>query len=158
MKNIEISDNNPGTPKRETTDNVYIFIGINIFIDDIITLSPYRITNARLTFDKGNCDSVVGSSTLYTRKGATAVYTGLMETTTTGTIPTATKNGYTFNGWYTASSGGTKILNANGSFTGSAVTNYTNANSWQTVANQTLFAQCTPNTYTATIEDRKSVV
>lgn len=29
-----------------------------------------------------------------------------------GTLPTATKTGYTFNGWYTAASGGTKITSA----------------------------------------------
>ena len=90
----------------------------------------YYINNATLTFDKGSCASTSGTTTLYTYKGATKVYTGIRETTTTGTIPTASKSGYTFQGWYTASSGGSKVLNANGTFSGTAVTNYTNANSW----------------------------
>ena len=47
---MEISDNNPGTPRKETMDNVNIFIGINIFIDDTITFNPYNTTNANTTF------------------------------------------------------------------------------------------------------------
>ena len=109
----------------------------------------FAINNAKLTFDKGSCDTTSGTTTLYTKKGATGVYTGV-QNTTAGTIPTASKTGYKFDGWYTASTGGSKVLNANGSFTGTAVTNYTNTNSWQTVANQTLYAQCSPNTYTVT--------
>ena len=114
------------------------------------TTLTYYINNAILTFDKGSCTSTSGTTTLYTYKGATKVYTGIRETTTTGTIPTASKSGYTFQGWYTASSGGSKVLNANGTFTGTAVTNYTNANSWQTVANQTLYAQCGRDSYSIT--------
>ena len=48
-------------------------------------------------------------------------------------LPTPTKTGYTFNGWYTAASGGTKIT-ADSKFT--------------TAGNQTLYAQWTPITYT----------
>lgn len=33
------------------------------------------------------------------------------------TLPTSTKTGYTFSGWYTASSGGTKVGNGNASYT-----------------------------------------
>ena len=107
-----------------------------------------KVTNATLTFNKGTCSSVSGTATLYTKTGANVVYTTLMGTTT-GTIPTGVKDGYQFDGWYTASSGGSKVLNANGSFTGSAVTNYTTASAWATVANQTLYARCnTANTYT----------
>jgi len=36
---------------------------------------------------------------------------------TSVTLPTPTRSGYTFNGWYTASSGGTKIGNAGASYT-----------------------------------------
>ena len=114
------------------------------------TTVTYYINNATLTFNKGTCDSITGSTTLYTRKNATAIYTGIRETTTTGTLPTASKTGYTFDGWYTASSGGSKVLNANGTFTGTAVANYTDANSWQVTANQTLYAQCTRDSYSIT--------
>ena len=52
-----------------------------------------------------------------------------------GTLPTPTRTGYTFNGWYTAKNGGTKI-------TSNSVVNIT--------ADQTLYAQWTPKTYTVT--------
>lgn len=54
---------------------------------------------------------------------------------TYGTLPTPTRTGYTFNGWFTAASGGTKIVDT---------TKVTTAN------NHTLYAQWTANTYTVT--------
>ncbi|MBE6688895.1 MAG: hypothetical protein E7588_06410 [Ruminococcaceae bacterium] len=54
---------------------------------------------------------------------------------TYGTLPTPTRTGYTFNGWYTSSSGGTQI-------TSNSIVN--------TSADHTLYAQWTPNTYTIT--------
>lgn len=54
---------------------------------------------------------------------------------TYGTLPTPTRNGYTFDGWYTAASGGTKIE----STTTVSIT-----------ANQTLYAHWKANTYTVT--------
>ncbi|MBR1839334.1 MAG: glycoside hydrolase family 88 protein, partial [Prevotella sp.] len=50
------------------------------------------------------------------------------------TLPTATKSGYTFNGWYTASTGGTLKGAANASYT--------------PTANETLYAQFTENSGT----------
>lgn len=52
---------------------------------------------------------------------------------TYGTLATCTRTGYTLKGWYTAASGGTKV-------TSSTTVNLT--------ANQTLYAQWTPITYT----------
>ncbi len=54
---------------------------------------------------------------------------------TYGTLPTPTQTGYTFNGWFTAASGGSPVTSA------STVT---------ITAAQTLYAQWTPNTYTVT--------
>ncbi len=51
-------------------------------------------------------------------------------------LPTPTRTGYTFNGWYTAASGGTKVT------TSTKVT---------ATANHTLYAQWTANQYTATL-------
>ena len=52
-----------------------------------------------------------------------------------GTLPTATRNSYTFDGWYTSENGGTKITeNTTVSLTG----------------NQTLYAHWTAKTYTIT--------
>ena len=53
------------------------------------------------------------------------------------TLPTATRTGYTFNGWFTAASGGTQVT---------ASTKVT------TASNHTLYAQWSANTYTVTFE------
>ena len=55
---------------------------------------------------------------------------------TYGDLPTPTKTGYTFNGWFTASSGGTQV---------------TSATTVKITATQTLYAQWTVNQYTVTI-------
>lgn len=47
---MEIKDNNPGTPKNVMIVNVNIFMGINIFNDEIITFNPYNKTKANITF------------------------------------------------------------------------------------------------------------
>ena len=60
---------------------------------------------------------------------------------TYGTLPTPTRNGYSFNGWYTASSGGTKR---------------TSSTTVTTTSNHTLYAQWTPNTYTITLDNRSA--
>ena len=53
-----------------------------------------------------------------------------------------TATGYTLQGYYSAPSGGTKVLNDDGSFAGSAVTDYITAGKWsRTGAAPTLFAQ-----------------
>ena len=52
------------------------------------------------------------------------------------TLPNATRTGYTFNGWYTAASGGTKVGNAGAQWTPTAAT--------------TLYAHWTVNSYTVT--------
>ena len=54
--------------------------------------------------------------------------------TSSVTLPSPTRTGYTFNGWYTAASGGTKVGDASGSYT--------------PTGNKTLYAQWTVNTYT----------
>lgn len=56
--------------------------------------------------------------------------------TTAITLPTPTRTGYTFNGWYTQSSGGTRVGGAGGKYTPSA--------------NITLFAQWTQSTWAIT--------
>ena len=54
-----------------------------------------------------------------------------------GDLPTPTRTGYTFNGWYTAASGGSKVT---------ASTTVT------TASNHTLYAHWTPKTYTVTFD------
>ena len=55
---------------------------------------------------------------------------------TYGTLPTPTRTGYTFNGWYTAKSGGTQI---------------TSSTTVSITAAQTLYARWTANQYTLTV-------
>jgi uncharacterized repeat protein (TIGR02543 family) len=53
-------------------------------------------------------------------------------------ITKPTRTGYTFNGYYDATSGGTQYYKADGS----------SARTWNKTSNSTLYAQWTPNTYT----------
>ena len=52
---------------------------------------------------------------------------------TYGTLPTPTRTGYTFSGWYTTSTGGTKKVASD---------------TYETIGNSTLYAHWTANTYT----------
>ena len=52
-----------------------------------------------------------------------------------------TAAGYELQGYYTASSGGTKVLNANGTFAGTDVTDYITSSKWSRSATTTLYAQ-----------------
>ncbi|MBQ6135055.1 MAG: InlB B-repeat-containing protein, partial [Bacilli bacterium] len=102
-----------------------------------------KVNNAKLTFNVSS-NGGSGGGTVYTKNGATGVYTGI-QNTTAGSIPTATKSGWTFNGWYDAASGGNKVLNSDGTFTGTAVSEYTTATAWAATADKTLYAQFSIN-------------
>ena len=110
----------------------------------------FNINNATITFKKGTCDTPTSNVNLYTRKNATGLYSGIRNSTA-ASAPSASKTGYTFQGWYSGDSGGSKVLNANGSLSGTAVSNYTSATAWITTANRVLHAECTANTYTLTL-------
>ncbi len=113
----------------------------NIVASSTESDAEVTINNAAITFDATtNGGTLSGDSTLYVRSGNANVYTELRGSTT-GSIPTASKSGFIFNGWYTANTGGSKVLNDNGSFTGTEVSGYTNASSWAATTNQTLYAQ-----------------
>ena len=62
---------------------------------------------------------------------------------TYGTLPTVTRAGYTFDGWFTEETSGTEV-------TSSTTANITDA--------QTLYAHWTANTYTVTLDPRKGSV
>ena len=62
---------------------------------------------------------------------------------TYGTLPSTSRTGYTFAGWYTAASGGSQITTS----TKVAIT-----------ANQTLYAHWTPKTFTVTLKDGSTTV
>ena len=57
------------------------------------------LKNAKITYNPGNCETITGTSPAYVNKSMTGVYTGATNTTA-GTMATASKSGYTFQGWY----------------------------------------------------------
>ena len=118
------------------------------------------LVNSRINFDATtNGGTLSGTSPVYVYYNGTATYSSRTGTTARA-IPTATKSGYNFTGWWTAASGGSKVINADGTLTGVAVSGWTNAsskwvktgtsNSASAAANQ-LYAQfeveCTTATY-----------
>ena len=111
------------------------------------------LTNPAITLNANSCGTIgTGTNPFYAKYGTTNIYT-TKTGSTAATFPTFTVNsGYTVSGWYTATSGGTKVLNADGSLTGTAVSGYTSASAWAATANKTLYAQCTANTYTIIYE------
>ena len=94
----------------------------SIVSDHIFVLFPMvvKIITYTVTFN-ANSGSVSPTSVSVTEGSST-------------TLPTPTRTGYDFNGWYTAASGGTKVGNAGASYS--------------PTANITLYAQWTPITYT----------
>ncbi len=105
--------------------------GTKITADTKVTITAtqtlyaqWKANNYTVTFNanEGSCSTPSKSVT----------YAG-----TYGTLPTPTRTGYTFTGWYTAKSGGTKIT---------ADTKVT------ITAAQTLYAQWKANTYTRTLD------
>ena len=108
------------------------------------SVSPASASAARktsYTFSKWNTNSggsgnnYVGGNTITLSSSAT-LYAQWTSSTTTAAValPTPTRTGYTFNGWYTAASGGTKVGNAGASYT--------------PTANITIYAQWTVIKYT----------
>jgi uncharacterized repeat protein (TIGR02543 family) len=116
----------------------------------------FTITNAKITFNaSSNSGLVSGTSPLYVKKGSTGIYTGATNTTA-GTIPTATRTGYDFSGWWTAASGGSKVINADKSVVAS-VSGWTDGSkNWQITADSTLYAQFTPHVYTITLNNQSA--
>lgn len=64
-----------------------------------------------------------------------------------GDIPT--KTGHTFTGWYTSTSGGSKVYGSDGKFVNG--TGYWSGNAWKYAGNLTVYAQWTPNKYDYTV-------
>ena len=102
-------------------------------------LSATRTTSS--TFSKWNTAAngsgvTYASGGQYTVNASATLYAQWSGTTTTAavTLPTLSRTGYTFNGWYDAASGGNKIGNGGASYT--------------PTGNKTLYAHWTAATYT----------
>ena len=110
-----------------------------------IKFTPYIAGNVTITHNVSTGKTVITCPgipvTLDQRSGTggttsvTATYGAAMPT---ATMPTRT--GYTFNGYFTATSGGTKYYNADGS----------SAKNWDKTSNTTLYAQWTINSHEVT--------
>ena len=113
------------------------------------------LVNSRINFDATtNGGTRVGTSPLYVPYNSKSIYTGRTNSTA-GTIPTATKDGYTFDGWFTST--GLKVINADKTIPTTAVSGWINASgNWvktgtstsATSTANTLYAHFTANTYT----------
>ena len=121
----------------------------------------------------GWCDSqkrftrTASDATLYAKWTQTVTLNANTENHGSGTNKTATvilnatalseithctpATGYQRTGYYTAATGGTKVLNADGSFAGSNVTDYITSSKWTKADATTLYAQYEPITYTITL-------
>lgn len=122
--------------------------------DGVITSGPgvsnvvaVTLDQKEITFDATtNGGTLSGTSPLYVRYDSANVYTGATSNTT-GTVPTATKSGYTFNGWYTEQTGGSQIYNASRTLTSATVSGWTGSSKWRATEDKTLYAQFSANTY-----------
>ncbi len=86
---------------------------------EMTVYAQWSANNYTVTFDANGGNTSTAS--------ATVTYTG-----TYGTLPTPSRTGFGFNGWYTAASGGTVVYDST---------------TVSTAADHTLYAQWTPNTY-----------
>ena len=77
------------------------------------TFSKWKAGNNTL-YDAGDSYTANSATTM------TAQWADGTATTTSVILPTPTRGGYTFDGWYTATSGGTKVGNAGASYTPTA--------------------------------------
>lgn len=114
-----------------------------------------------LTANKDYTTAITANTTIYAvytantytvelnQEGATTVGTESVTATYGAAMPNITpptRTGYTFNGYFDATSGGTKYYNANGS----------SAKNWDKTSNTTLYAQWTANQYTITYKDQNN--
>ena len=97
------------------------------------TINASHVVNEtkKLYIAKGNLNYTLS----YNANGGSVSQTSKTITygSTYGTLPTPTRTGYTFNGWYTSASGGSKI---------------TSSTAMNRAANHTIYAQWTANKYT----------
>ena len=85
------------------------------------------LVNSRINFDATtNGGTLSGTTPIYVAYNMSNVYTGRTNATA-GSLPSATPpSGKVFDGWYTAASGGNKVINADGTVVAS-VASWTNA-------------------------------
>lgn len=106
---------------------------------------PVTLKQKAVTFVQGRCGQLSGTQQLYARYEGASLYTSATGTVA-GTIPTASESNATFNGWYTAQSGGKQVYDASGVLQAS-VAGYTNSTpAWIITGPTSLYARyiCSP--------------
>ena len=152
---VVVTDKNDSSITATCTSGTGTNTGTNVANRTTMTL-----VNSRVQFDAGDGTIASGNNPIYVYYGGTAIYT-TRTGSTAATMPTVTPpTGYDFNGWFTAATDGSKVLNADGTATGTAVSSWTNASKqWvktgtsdsATTAANILHAQYSPKTYTITL-------
>ena len=90
--------------------------------------------------------------TLYKNDGSATSTSATATYDATISVTAPTRTGYTFTGYWTAASGGTKIIDTDGHFVNTVVSGYVaSGRKWQRTSNTDLHAQWTVNTYTITL-------
>jgi hypothetical protein len=99
--------------------------------------------NARIDFNANGGTLTGGNNPIYVGYNQANLYSS-RTALTAGTLPIASKTGYIFSGWYTAATGGTQVIDANGNIVPS-VSDWTNSSGqWirgSTANTSTLYAQ-----------------
>ncbi len=141
---IRYADGSTITPSSSNNFTLYAQWKDASEIQTVITLTNTSATttgSTSTTINYGaNSASITNPQRKYTTSFSTSYNNASGASVSSSSPQTAT---YTFNGWYTASSGGTKIINANGTLV--ANTAYTdNSGNWKSVEPAlTLYAQWT---------------
>ena len=109
------------------------------------------LKRAKLTPDANSCGTLSSTNAVYAYKGETKLYTaatGGNETTWPTLTPPAGKEQ---TGWFSTATGTDKVLNNDGTFSGTAVSGWVTSSAWDATADRSIFAQCQAQSYTITI-------
>ena len=110
------------------------------FSGDIDLYAVWRANVYTVTLNKNNGSG--GTSTVYLRYN-TGWYSNSGATTSISSVTRPSRTGYTFQGYYTETSGGTQVINSSGSFVSGRLT--------YTAEDDTLYARWEINEYTLTV-------
>ena len=118
-----------------TSDNVLDAIAANANVYAQYTPNVYKITFDATT----NGGSISNNGSTYEELSARKI-NATYNATVSGTMPTAVKNGRIFKGWYTAYTGGLKVIDADGTWL--TASGYTDGSKrWIQANHTTLYAQ-----------------
>lgn len=118
------------------------------------TYKPTSNSTVRATFTAKTYAITLNKNGGTANGSATATYNSNTLTGYSG----VTRLGYLLDGYYTAESGGTKVINADGTLVSGSVSGYTSSGYWTRDAATTLYAHWTPITVSATVSPTSGIV